>query len=72
TELTDGAGRDLGPGDLDAAADAVLGEQAEVVRGIERDLRATAASARDVGERYLRLEDDVRDDLGRADGGGLR
>lgn len=69
-ELTGGAGSDLGPAGLDAAADAVLREQAELVEGIQRDLSSSATSAREVGQRYLQLEDDVREGFGGADQGG--
>lgn len=65
-ELTDGAGEGLGPGGIDAAADAVLREQAAAVRAIRDDVQASATSAREVSERYQRLEDDVSEQLEQA------
>jgi hypothetical protein len=65
-ELTDGAGPGLGPGGIDAAADAVLREQDAAVQAIRDDLQASATSAREVSERYLRLEDDVSEQFEQA------
>lgn len=58
-ELADGAGPGLGPAGIDDAADALLREQHDAVRAVGEDLRASATAAREVSERYVRLEDDV-------------
>lgn len=58
----------LGPAGLDAAAEVVLLEQADLVRGIAEDLAAAGSGAREVSLQYLRLDDDVRDDFTQAGG----